>query len=95
MQGHVLYPIWLREHGVFCAIHFFLPFENQPIVTLEGSISYMFLREGMNKVTVQVASGSTIMQDTKVITVKGEWEKLSSNAFNWNPVHCMNMQYAI
>lgn len=48
------------------------PFDIQPIITLEGSISYTFLTEGKNKVTVQVASGSTIMQDSKVITVKGE-----------------------
>uniref|UniRef100_UPI003AB00726 VPS10 domain-containing receptor SorCS3-like n=1 Tax=Centroberyx gerrardi TaxID=166262 RepID=UPI003AB00726 len=51
---------------------FFWWFENssEPIITLEGSISYTFLREGVNKVTVQVASGSTVMQDSKVITVK-------------------------
>lgn len=48
------------------------PFEIQPIITLEGSISYTFLKEGINKVTVQVASGGAIMQDAKVITVKGE-----------------------
>ncbi|XP_073337972.1 VPS10 domain-containing receptor SorCS3 [Pagrus major] len=51
---------------------FFWWFDNssEPIITLEGSISYTFQREGKNKVTVQVASGSTIMQDSKVITVK-------------------------
>ncbi|KAE8280724.1 VPS10 domain-containing receptor SorCS3 Precursor [Larimichthys crocea] len=43
---------------------------SEPIITLEGSISYTFQRRGKNKVTVQVASGSTIMQDSKVITVK-------------------------
>ncbi|XP_032397532.1 VPS10 domain-containing receptor SorCS3 isoform X1 [Etheostoma spectabile] len=51
---------------------FFWWFDNssEPIITLEGSISYTFQREGKNKVTVQVASGSTIMQDSKVITIK-------------------------
>ncbi|XP_036980487.1 VPS10 domain-containing receptor SorCS3 isoform X1 [Acanthopagrus latus] len=51
---------------------FFWWFDNssEPIITLEGSISYTFQREGKNKVMVQVASGSTIMQDSKVITVK-------------------------
>ncbi|XP_034464332.1 VPS10 domain-containing receptor SorCS3 [Hippoglossus hippoglossus] len=51
---------------------FFWWFDNssEPIITLEGSISYTFQREGINKVTVQVASGSTVMQDSKVITVK-------------------------
>ncbi|KAK2824400.1 hypothetical protein Q5P01_021575 [Channa striata] len=51
---------------------FFWWFDNssEPIITLEGSISYTFLREGKNKVTVQVASGGTVIQDSKVITVK-------------------------
>ncbi|KAM4598997.1 VPS10 domain-containing receptor SorCS3-like isoform 3-T3 [Fundulus diaphanus] len=51
---------------------FFWWFENssEPIITLEGSISHMFLREGKNKVTVQVASGGTVLEDSKVITVK-------------------------
>ncbi|KAM6956470.1 VPS10 domain-containing receptor SorCS3 [Aplochiton taeniatus] len=51
---------------------FFWWFENssEPIITLEGSISYVFQREGVNKVTVQVSSGSTILQDTKTIAVK-------------------------
>ncbi|XP_038126140.1 VPS10 domain-containing receptor SorCS3-like [Cyprinodon tularosa] len=51
---------------------FFWWFENssEPIITLEGSISHMFLREGKNKVTVQVACGSTVLEDSKVITVK-------------------------
>ncbi|MEQ2281971.1 hypothetical protein AMECASPLE_035787, partial [Ameca splendens] len=51
---------------------FFWWFENssEPIITLDGSISHMFLREGKNRVTVQVASGSTVLEDSKVITVK-------------------------
>lgn len=78
-----------------CEIFCVFPFETQPIITLEGSISYTFRREGKNKVTVQVASGSTIMQDSKVITIKGEWERQSSKLFNWCNVPYMNMQYAI
>lgn len=68
------------------------PFEIQPIITLEGSISYTFQTEGKNKVTVQVASGNTIMQDSKVITVKGEWWRQSSKHFNWCDACYMNMQ---
>uniref|UniRef100_A0A672JCL5 Sortilin related VPS10 domain containing receptor 3b n=1 Tax=Salarias fasciatus TaxID=181472 RepID=A0A672JCL5_SALFA len=51
---------------------FFWWFDNssEPIVTLEGSISHTFQKVGRNKVTVQVASGSTVMQDSKDITVK-------------------------
>ncbi|XP_019715789.1 VPS10 domain-containing receptor SorCS3-like [Hippocampus comes] len=47
-----------------------LSFLTQPIVTLDGSISYTFQKEGTNKVTVQVASGSAVMQDSRDITVK-------------------------
>uniref|UniRef100_A0AAX7SEW5 PKD domain-containing protein n=1 Tax=Astatotilapia calliptera TaxID=8154 RepID=A0AAX7SEW5_ASTCA len=51
---------------------FFWWFDNssEPIITLEGSISHTFQSEGKSKVTVQVASGSTVMQDSKVTTVK-------------------------
>uniref|UniRef100_A0A3Q3MYC9 Sortilin related VPS10 domain containing receptor 3b n=1 Tax=Mastacembelus armatus TaxID=205130 RepID=A0A3Q3MYC9_9TELE len=51
---------------------FFWWFDNssEPVITLEGSISYTFQKEGKNKVTVQVASGSTVIQDSKVLTVK-------------------------
>lgn len=59
----------------------FSPFEIQPIITLEGSISHMFYKEGKNKVTVQVACGSTVMQDSKVITVKGERKRQTSKHF--------------
>lgn len=67
-------------------------FEFQPIITLEGSISYTLQREGENKVTVQVASGSSVMQDSKVITVKGEWGRTKcSKHFNWCNAHDMNL----
>lgn len=35
------------------------------------------------------------MQDSKVITVKGEWGRQSSKHFNWRDARYMNMQYAI
>lgn len=79
----------------FCAFLCVFPFEIQPIITLEGSISHTFQSEGKSKVTVQVASGSTVMQDSKVITVKGEWGRQSSKHFNWRDACYMNMQYAI
>lgn len=72
--------------------YFFFTFKIQPIITLEGSISHMFHRDGKNKVTVQVACGSTVLQDSKVITVKGEQKRQTSKHFIW----CyMNMQYGI
>ncbi|XP_053730343.1 VPS10 domain-containing receptor SorCS3 [Synchiropus splendidus] len=62
----VVWPSHIRT------LTFFWWFDNssEPIITLEGSISYTFPKEGKNKVTVQVASGSTVMQDSKDITVK-------------------------
>lgn len=44
----------------------------QPLVTLEGSITFTFSVEGMNTITVQVSAGNTILQDTKTIAVYGE-----------------------
>lgn len=44
----------------------------QPLVTLDGSISYTFPTEGMHPVTVQVAVANTILQDTKTVAVKGQ-----------------------
>lgn len=44
----------------------------QPLITLEGSITFTFSVEGMNTITVQVSAGNTILQDTKTIAVYGE-----------------------
>lgn len=43
----------------------------QPLITLEGIISYTFPNEGIHIITVQVAAANTILQDTKTIAVKG------------------------
>lgn len=45
----------------------------QPLITLEGSITFTFSVEGMNTITVQVSAGNTILQDTKTIAVYGEF----------------------
>ena len=44
----------------------------QPLITLEGSITFTFSVEGMNTITVQVSAGNTILQDTMTIAVYGE-----------------------
>lgn len=44
----------------------------QPLITLEGTITFTFSTEGMNIITVQVSAGNTILQDTKMIAVYGE-----------------------
>ncbi|XP_006630890.2 VPS10 domain-containing receptor SorCS3 [Lepisosteus oculatus] len=61
----------------------------EPLITLEGSISYTFSKEGMNTVTVQVSSGNTILQDTKTIAVHEFFKSLllsfSPNLDEYNP----------
>lgn len=44
----------------------------QPLITLDGSITFTFSTEGMNMITVQVLAGNAILQDTKTIAVYGE-----------------------
>ncbi|XP_061915195.1 VPS10 domain-containing receptor SorCS3-like [Entelurus aequoreus] len=62
----VVWPSHIRTLTFF----WWIANSSEPIITLEGSISYTFQKEGTNKVTVQVASGSTVMQDSRVLTVK-------------------------
>uniref|UniRef100_A0A8C2EJQ2 Sortilin related VPS10 domain containing receptor 3b n=1 Tax=Cyprinus carpio TaxID=7962 RepID=A0A8C2EJQ2_CYPCA len=61
----------------------------EPLITLEGSISYIFTREGPNSVTVQVSTGGTVLQDVKIITVKDFFRSLllsfSPNLEEHNP----------
>uniref|UniRef100_A0A8C3IM14 Sortilin related VPS10 domain containing receptor 1 n=1 Tax=Chrysemys picta bellii TaxID=8478 RepID=A0A8C3IM14_CHRPI len=61
----------------------------QPLVTLEGSITFTFSVEGMNTITVQVSAGNTILQDTKTIAVYERFQSLrllfSPNLDEYNP----------
>ncbi|KAM9793122.1 VPS10 domain-containing receptor SorCS3 [Neosynchiropus ocellatus] len=61
----------------------------EPIITLDGSISYTFPIEGMHTVTVQVAVANSIVQDTKTIAVKEFFKSLllsfSPNLDEFNP----------
>uniref|UniRef100_A0A8C8K9T6 PKD domain-containing protein n=1 Tax=Oncorhynchus tshawytscha TaxID=74940 RepID=A0A8C8K9T6_ONCTS len=69
----------------FCPCSLFL----QPVISLDGSISYTFTSEGMNTVTVQVSSANTILQDTKTIAVQEFFKSLllsfSPNLDEYNP----------
>ncbi|XP_077469354.1 VPS10 domain-containing receptor SorCS3-like [Stigmatopora argus] len=62
----VVWPSHVRTLTFF----WWLANSTEPIITLDASISYTFQKEGTNKVTVQVASGSAVMQDSRDITVK-------------------------
>ncbi|XP_073096559.1 VPS10 domain-containing receptor SorCS1 isoform X6 [Manis javanica] len=61
----------------------------EPLITLEGSISFRFTSEGMNTITVQVSAGNAILQDTKSIAVYEEFRSLrlsfSPNLDDYNP----------
>ncbi|KAG9337956.1 hypothetical protein JZ751_027293 [Albula glossodonta] len=62
---------------------------SHPLVTLEGSVSFTFPKEGTSTVTVQVSAGSTILQDKKAIAVHEYFRShllaFSSNLDDHNP----------
>ncbi|XP_077379880.1 uncharacterized protein LOC144020369 [Festucalex cinctus] len=61
----------------------------EPMVTLDGSVSYTFPNEGTYTLTVQVAAGNLIFQDTKIIAVREFFKSLllsfSPNLDEFNP----------
>ncbi|XP_041723484.1 VPS10 domain-containing receptor SorCS3-like [Coregonus clupeaformis] len=63
----VVWPIHSRTLSYF----WWLGNSTEPVISLDGSISYTFTSEGMNTVTVQVFSANTIVQDTKMIADQG------------------------
>uniref|UniRef100_A0A8C3UR86 Sortilin related VPS10 domain containing receptor 3 n=1 Tax=Catharus ustulatus TaxID=91951 RepID=A0A8C3UR86_CATUS len=73
--------VWPSQAGT---LTYFWWFGNstKPLITLESSISYMFTVEGMNAVTVQVAGGNTLIQDTKEIAVH---EYFQSQLLSFSP----------
>uniref|UniRef100_A0A8C8B5L8 VPS10 domain-containing receptor SorCS3 n=1 Tax=Otus sunia TaxID=257818 RepID=A0A8C8B5L8_9STRI len=73
--------VWPSQAGT---LTYFWWFGNstKPLITLESSISHIFTVEGMNTVTVQVAAGSTLIQDTKEIAVH---EYFQSQLLSFSP----------
>uniref|UniRef100_A0A8V0ZHX1 Sortilin related VPS10 domain containing receptor 3 n=1 Tax=Gallus gallus TaxID=9031 RepID=A0A8V0ZHX1_CHICK len=73
--------VWPSQAGT---LTYFWWFGNstKPLITLESSISYIFNEEGMNTVTVQVAAGNTLIQDTKEIAVH---EYFQSQLLSFSP----------
>ncbi|KAJ1067072.1 hypothetical protein K5549_012431 [Capra hircus] len=53
-----------------------------PLITLDSSISFTFLAEGTNTITVQVAAGNALIQDTKDIAVH---EYFQSQLLSFSP----------
>ncbi|XP_047659454.1 VPS10 domain-containing receptor SorCS3 [Tachysurus fulvidraco] len=68
----VVWPSYSRTLTYF----WWLGNNTEPIITLEGSISYVFPVEGTYTVTVQVSSSNTILQDTKQIVVQEFFKSL-------------------
>ncbi|XP_049577475.1 VPS10 domain-containing receptor SorCS3 isoform X1 [Syngnathus scovelli] len=61
----------------------------EPMVTLDGSVSYTFPTEGVYSLTVQVSAANVIFQDTKTIAVREFFKSLllsfSPNLDDLNP----------
>uniref|UniRef100_A0A8C7MHT4 VPS10 domain-containing receptor SorCS3-like n=1 Tax=Oncorhynchus kisutch TaxID=8019 RepID=A0A8C7MHT4_ONCKI len=81
----VVWPIHSRTVTYF----WWLGNNTEPVISLDGSISYTFTSEGMNTVTVQVSSANAILQDTKTIAVQEFFKSLllsfSPNLDEYNP----------
>ncbi|XP_056136544.1 VPS10 domain-containing receptor SorCS3 [Lampris incognitus] len=80
--------VW-PSHSRTVTYFWWLDNSTEPVITLEGSISYTFTTEGMHTVTVQVASANTILQDSKSIAVQEVFKSLllsfSPNLDEFNP----------
>ncbi|XP_059586176.1 VPS10 domain-containing receptor SorCS1 isoform X3 [Alligator mississippiensis] len=80
--------LWPSQVGTLTYVWWFGN-NTEPLITLEGSITFAFSVEGMNTITVQVSAGSTILQDTKTIAVYERFQSLrlsfSPNLDDYNP----------
>ncbi|XP_044046620.1 VPS10 domain-containing receptor SorCS3 isoform X2 [Siniperca chuatsi] len=79
----------LPSHSRTVTYFWWLGNNTEPVITLDGSISYTFPNEGMHTITVQVAAANTILQDTKTTAVKEFFKSLllsfSPNLDEFNP----------
>uniref|UniRef100_A0A803VM65 PKD domain-containing protein n=1 Tax=Ficedula albicollis TaxID=59894 RepID=A0A803VM65_FICAL len=80
--------LWPSQVGTLTYVWWFGN-NTEPLITLEGSITFTFSVEGMNTITVQVSAGNTILQDTKTIAVYEKFQSLrlsfSPNLDDYNP----------
>ncbi|KAL2092743.1 hypothetical protein ACEWY4_012541 [Coilia grayii] len=67
--------VW-PSHSRTLTYFWWLGNRSEPIITLDGSISHTFTREGRHTVTVQVSSANSILQDTKTIAVQEFFKSL-------------------
>ncbi|KAM9818171.1 VPS10 domain-containing receptor SorCS1 isoform 2-T3 [Syngnathus typhle] len=70
-------------------VTFLVFLEQQPIITLEASVTCTFSQEGISTVTVQVSAGNTILQERKAISIHEYFQShllaFSSNLDDHNP----------
>ncbi|XP_073452018.1 VPS10 domain-containing receptor SorCS1 isoform X2 [Aquarana catesbeiana] len=80
--------LWPSNVGTLTYV-WWLGNNSEPIITLDRSISFTFVAEGMNSITVQVTAGNAILQDTKTIAVYEQFQSLrlsfSPNLDDYNP----------
>ncbi|KAM9188197.1 VPS10 domain-containing receptor SorCS1-like [Mergus octosetaceus] len=80
--------LWPSQVGTLTYVWWFGN-NTEPLITLEGSITFTFSVEGMNTITVQVSAGNIILQDTKTIAVYEQFQSLrlsfSPNLDDYNP----------
>ncbi|XP_038677600.1 VPS10 domain-containing receptor SorCS1-like isoform X3 [Scyliorhinus canicula] len=60
--------VWPTPTGTL-TYFWWLENKTEPIITLEENVSFTFVTEGINSVTVQVSAGNSILQDVKSIAV--------------------------
>uniref|UniRef100_A0A671V1G6 VPS10 domain-containing receptor SorCS2 n=1 Tax=Sparus aurata TaxID=8175 RepID=A0A671V1G6_SPAAU len=80
--------LWPSQVGTVTYI-WWIGNNTEPVITLEGSVSCTFPREGISTVTVQVSVGNSILQDRKSIAVHEYFRShllaFSSNLDDHNP----------
>lgn len=57
---------------LLCSYVVLFLFAFQPVVTLDGAISFTFSKEGRHTVTVQASVGNTVHQDQMTVAVYGK-----------------------
>ncbi|XP_019484722.1 PREDICTED: VPS10 domain-containing receptor SorCS3-like [Hipposideros armiger] len=85
--------VWPSQLGT---LTYFWWFGNstKPLITLDSSISFTFLTEGTNTITVQVAAGNALIQDTKDIAVHdGEYVGEISRGNNNGLIFCVPLEH--
>uniref|UniRef100_A0A5F8GHT5 Sortilin related VPS10 domain containing receptor 3 n=1 Tax=Monodelphis domestica TaxID=13616 RepID=A0A5F8GHT5_MONDO len=80
-EVNVTAVVWPSQLGT---LTYFWWFGNstKPLITLNSSISFMFTSEGLNTITVQVAAGNALIQDSKDIAVH---EYFQSQLLSFSP----------